>query len=218
MPPAGAQRADQRPGAGTPWRVRGSYFESCNCDAICPCRMVSGQMGGRSTHGICFGVLSWAVEEGFAGPASLDGLAAALVLRYDDDEPGSPWTFLLHMDERGSVEQREALAAIFLGELGGEHILRLPWVRKPSEVVGVTASRIEIVHEPSRHELRIGSSVTLRANRAFETREAVACGISGYDVPGTELVADELHVDDGPFAWELAGNCAFVSVFDYSGP
>jgi hypothetical protein len=24
------------------YRVRGSYFESCNCEAICPCRMVGG--------------------------------------------------------------------------------------------------------------------------------------------------------------------------------
>ena len=46
------------------YRVRGSYFESCNCEAICPCRMVGGAKGGRSTYGICFGVLSWAIEEG----------------------------------------------------------------------------------------------------------------------------------------------------------
>jgi len=41
------------------WRIRGSYFESCNCDAICPCRRIDGVPGGRSTHGICTGVLSW---------------------------------------------------------------------------------------------------------------------------------------------------------------
>src|SRR5689334_24643889 len=39
--------------------IRGSYFESCNCDAICPCRRINGVPGGRSTHGICLGVLSW---------------------------------------------------------------------------------------------------------------------------------------------------------------
>ena len=26
----------------SPWRIRGAYFESCNCEAICPCRMVGG--------------------------------------------------------------------------------------------------------------------------------------------------------------------------------
>src|SRR5438093_7499442 len=100
------------------WRVSGSYFESCNCDPICPCRMVNGVAGGRSTHGVCFGVVSWLIERGDAGGTPLAGLAAALVIRYDDDEPGSPWSIVLHVDERGDEPQREALADIFLGRLG----------------------------------------------------------------------------------------------------
>jgi len=200
----------------TPWRIQGSYFESCNCEAICPCRMVGGRKGGRSTHGICFGVLSWLVEEGRAGDVGLDGLAAAFVIRYDDDEPGSPWSFVVHVDERGSDEQRQALASILTGELGGEAVLRLPWVSKPSELIDVRASSIEITDGPAGHELRVGRLVELTASRPFETDEVVACGIPGYDSPGTELLADTLVVDDDPFAWELSGNCAFASPFDYS--
>jgi hypothetical protein len=33
------------------WRVRGSYFEGCNCEAICPCRSVGGRPGGPSSFG-----------------------------------------------------------------------------------------------------------------------------------------------------------------------
>ena len=95
--------------------VSGSYFESCNCDAICPCRMVGGVAGGRSTNGICFGVLGWLVEDGHSDGVRLDGLGAAMTIRYDDDEPGSPWTLKLHVDERGDEQQREALASILLG-------------------------------------------------------------------------------------------------------
>lgn len=58
--------------------------------------------------------------------------------------------------------------------------------------------------------------ITLLASRTFDTDEVVACGIPGYDKPGTELLADTLVVDDDPFAWELSGNCAFTSPFDYS--
>ncbi|HET9833738.1 MAG TPA: hypothetical protein VFP91_18580 [Vicinamibacterales bacterium] len=29
------------------WRVSGSYFEVCNCDAICPCRRRGGQLEHR---------------------------------------------------------------------------------------------------------------------------------------------------------------------------
>ena len=43
----------------------------------------------------------------------------------------------------------------------------------------------------------------------------VAGGIPGYERLGYELYADELRVHDDPFAWELGGNCAYVSDFDY---
>ena len=200
----------------TPWRIRGAYFESCNCEAICPCRMVDGVAGGRSTYGICFGVLSWLVSEGHAGEVDLSGLAAAFIIRYDDDEPGSPWSFVVHVDERGTEAQQQALAAILTGELGGEAILRLPWVRKPSELIAVRASPIEITQSGTEHELRVGRAVNLKATRPVETDQVVACVIPGYDRPGTEFYADELVVADDPFAWELSGNCAFASPFDYT--
>jgi Protein of unknown function (DUF1326) len=91
------------------WRIRGTYFESCNCAAICPCRRVDGVAGGRSTHGVCMGVLSWLVDEGAADGIDLSGLPVALALRYSDDEPGSPWTWVLYLDARASQEQRAAL-------------------------------------------------------------------------------------------------------------
>ena len=193
------------------WRIAGTYLESCNCEAICPCRMVGGVLGGRSTYGICFGVLSWLVEEGQVDGLSLDGLAAAMVIRYDDDEPGSPWTLRLHVDERGDERQRDALASILLGRLGGPAILQLPWVRKPSEVLDVVASRIEL----GGGRVGVGDLVRLQATRPVETDQPVACIVPGYERGGSELYADELAVHDDPFNWELTGNCAFTATFDY---
>jgi hypothetical protein len=201
---------------GSSWRISGRYFESCNCDAICPCRMVGGVPGGRSTHGICFGALSWLVDDGHAGDADLSGLAAAFVIRYDDDEPGSPWSFVVHVDERGDATQREALAEILIGERGGEAVLKLPWVRKPSELVDVRTSAIHIEHGPCGYELRVGVAVALKATSPVATTEPVVCAIPGFENPGTELYADRFEVEDDPFAWELAGNCAFASRFEYS--
>jgi len=199
------------------FNVRGTYFESCNCEAICPCRMIDGIKGGRSTHGICYGALSWRIDEGVVGDVGIAGLAVALVMRYDDDEPGSPWTLVLHVDERGSQAQRDALADVFLGRLGGSQVETLPWVRKASHLVEVRASTIELAPEADGHRLRVGDAVRLRATRPVESEQDVSCVVSGYDRIGRELYADELVVTDDPFTWALSGNCAFTADFEYAG-
>lgn len=35
------------------WRVSGSYFEVCNCDAPCPCRRLGDKPAGRSLYDTC---------------------------------------------------------------------------------------------------------------------------------------------------------------------
>src|SRR5262245_31268112 len=78
----------------TPWHVHGTYLEACNCDPICPCRRIGGRAGGRSTHGVCLGALSWSIEEGRAGRVELGGLSVVMGMSYSDDEEGSPWTLV----------------------------------------------------------------------------------------------------------------------------
>jgi hypothetical protein len=178
--------------------------------------MIGGVKGGRSTYGICYGVLSWAIDEGRVEDVVVSGLATALVCRYDDDEAGSPWSVVLHVDERGDSRQRAALEDLFLGRMDGGHIAVLPWVRKARNLIDVRVSPIELLPEGSGHALRVGRVARVLATRPVPTDEPVACGIPGYDRSGLELYADELVVDDEPFAWELTGNCAFASDFDYA--
>jgi hypothetical protein len=45
--------------------------------------------GGRSTHGIRTGVLSWLIEEGAVDSTEVSGLPVAVASRYNDDEPGA---------------------------------------------------------------------------------------------------------------------------------
>jgi hypothetical protein len=189
------------------FHVAGTYLEACNCDAICPCRRIDGMTGGRSTHGVCYGALSWRVREGRARSVDLSGTGAVMTYSYDDDEPGSPWTLVLHLD--GPDE----LAEILLGRLGGDHVRTLPWVRKPTASVEIRRARIEF----GDGHVRVGEAVRLRATTPYETDSTVSCIVPGHDRPGTELVADEVVVDDPPFAFELHGTCAFTREFDYSG-
>jgi hypothetical protein len=198
------------------WRIRGSYFESCNCDAICPCRRIDGVAGGRSTHWVCLGVLSWLIEEGSAG-ADLSGLPVALALRYSDDEPGSPWTWVLYLEARATGEQRAALEGIFTGRLGGDAESHFPWVWKSRELVAVRPVEIEVEHTRRRQRLRIRDRVSVRIRDRYAGSEAVTCVIPGHERTGEELVADELVVEDGTLAFSYRGVCGYGSTFDYAG-
>ncbi len=199
------------------WRIRGTYFESCNCDAICPCRRIDGAPGGRSTHGVCMGVLSWLIEEGAVGDVALSGLPVAIACRYSDDEPGSPWTWALYLDARASDDQRNALEGIFTGRLGGEALEHFPWAWKESKLVAVRNVDIEVDHARRRQLLRVRDHVTVRIRDRYEGTETVTCVIPGHERVGEELVAEELRVQDGPLAFEYSGVCGYGSTFDYSG-
>jgi hypothetical protein len=199
------------------WRIRGTYFESCNCDAICPCRRIDGVAGGRSTHGVCLGVLSWLIEDGAAEGTDLAGLPVALATRYDDDEPGSPWTWALYLDGRASDDQRAALEGIFTGRLGGDAERHFPWAWKPSQLIAVRPVEIEVDHTRRRQRLRIRDRVSVRIRDRHDGGETVSCVIPGHERAGEELVADELLVQDGALAFEYRGVCGYGSTFDYSG-
>jgi hypothetical protein len=199
------------------WRIRGTYFESCNCDAICPCRRIDGVPGGRSTHGECLGVLTWLIEEGAADGTDVSGLPVALASRYSDDEPGSPWTWLLYLDRHASSEQRAALESIFTGRLGGDAERHFPWAWKASELVAVRPVEIEVDHTRRRQRLRIRDRLSVRIRARYDGDETVTCVIPGHHQAGEELVADELVVEDGPLAFSYRGVCGYSSVFDYAG-
>ena len=199
------------------WRIRGSYFESCNCDAICPCRRIDGVSGGRSTHGECLGLLSWLIEEGDAGGVDLGGQPVALATRYSDDEEGSPWTWILYLDQGTSRDQRDALEAIYAGRLGGDAQKHFPWAWKASELAAVRPVEIEVEHTRRRQWLRIRDHVSVRIRDRYDGPETVTCVIPGHEREGEELVADELIVEDGPLAFSYRGVCGYASDFDYKG-
>jgi hypothetical protein len=199
-----------------PWEMSGTYLEACNCEAICPCRSIGGGPGGRSTSGTCLGALSWVVEEGRAGAVELRGQSAVLALRYDDDEPGSPWSFYLYLDQRGDEGQREAIREILLGRLGGTPQEQFPWVFKPSNLLGVRAVRIQTSHARKRGWFRAGDQVTVRVGGPVPDQEPVTCVIPGHHRSGTEFLAELLAVDDAPLDFELSGRCAYQSTFSYS--
>jgi hypothetical protein len=157
------------------------------------------------------------IEQGNVDNVDLSGLPVAMAVRYDDDEPGSPWTWMLYLDERSTAEQRAALEGIYTGQLGGDAAVHFPWAWKASTLVGVRAVPIEVDHTQRRQWLRIRDRVSVRIRDAWAGDETVTCVIPGHERTGEELIADELVIEDGPFAVSYRGNCGYGTSFDYVG-
>ena len=99
------------------WRVDGEYFESCNCDFICPCP--TSHLAARPTHGHCDDGLVFHVDRGSFGATRLDGLNFAVLAHTPGAMGEGNWTVGLVLDERATPEQQQALAGIASGQAGG---------------------------------------------------------------------------------------------------
>jgi len=198
------------------WRVRGSYFEACNCEAICPCRSVGGSPGGPSSFGECFGTLSWHIHEGRWGDIDLSDLLVVMSLRYFDNvQPSTKWEVVLYVDDRGDVAQRSALAEIFLGRAGGTvSDLYGPAI---GDVHAVRPAHITVEHVAPRKRIDVVGYVTVDAEGAVSDPGDVQCGIPGFDHPGTEFAGRALESRDPALRWEIRGkrHASFATDFDY---
>ena len=192
------------------YRIEGSYYEACNCDAICPCRRQNGVAHGLSTHGNCDFILSWAILRGHSNDTDLTGLNTCMAGTYHDDEEGSPWSVFIYIDERADDAQLDALSEIFRGKAGGNIL----FTANIANVLGVKRARIALDHEDGRETIAIGNIGAVRVDRQVDFDGTVSCGIPGHDHPGRENVSS-LSLNDGPFVWDYKERCGFSTDFAY---
>ena len=208
--------AEAAHGSVADWHVRGSYFEACNCEAICPCRSVGGRPGGPSSFGECFGTLSWHIHHGHADGIDLSDLRTVMSLRYFDRvQPSTPWEVVLYVDQGADAAQHAAIADIFLGRAGGT-VARL-YGPAIGEVLAVRPARITVEHTAPRKRIGVVGYLNVDAEGEASDPGDVRCGIPGFDHPGTELYGDTLISTDPALRWEIRGrrNAAFTTDFDY---
>ncbi len=100
-----------------PWQITGEYFESCNCEVLCPCLLSRAQ--ARPTEGHCDVVVALHVDSGHYGDTPLEGLNAVFVVYSPGVMAQGDWTLACYVDERADAAQRQALEAICSGLAGG---------------------------------------------------------------------------------------------------
>ena len=193
------------------WRISGTYYESCNCEAVCPCRRLNGKPGGRSTFRLCQFLLSWQVVEGCADSVDLAGRRIAMAGFYDSDEKGSPWTVSLYIDRDGDDAAFDALSAIFLGKCGGN----IPFTANIFDVVAIRRADIVLDHTKQREQISVREFASAEVERLAEYEGTVTCGIPGHNHPGEESVSRS-RVTDQQLVWAYEGRCGFATDFNYS--
>ena len=195
-----------------PWSIVGSYYESCNCDAVCPCRRQNGRPGGRSTYKLCQFVLSWAIHRGSAGAVDLNGLMVAMAGFYDSDEIGEPWSIKLYIDEAAADGQFQMLESIFLGRAGGDVL----FTANIAAVFDVERAAIVLDHRQGHEAIRIGKAGGAHVIAPAKFDGVVTCGIPGHDHPGVESVSS-LNMRDAMLQWDYEARCGFATDFAYKG-
>ena len=189
------------------WRLRGSYFESCSCDVICPC---TASLSFGATRDYCRVTLVFHVNEGEVEAVDVSGLTTALVADTPKVMTEGNWRVGVFIDAAASDEQAEKLGAVFSGALGGPMAALSPLV---SENLGVERAPIEFRAEGVRHSVKIGDAIELEVEDIvpFGKEDGQPAKLAGIFHPaGSELaVAHATSSKVDAFGIQYEGKAAF---------
>jgi hypothetical protein len=147
------------------WSLKGTYFETCTCDLMCPC-ILSFDHG--ATYDYCRLTLVFNIREGEIEGTDVSGRTLAVVTDTPKVMTDGGWRLGMFVDEGATDEQVDMLAAVFGGQKGGPMALLAPLV---GEVLGVERAPIEVVEKGLSHSVRIGDAID------FEVEDIVPFGI-----------------------------------------
>jgi hypothetical protein len=150
------------------WSVEGQYFETCNCEYLCPC--VSSNLTAQPDNGDCKVALAFQIERGSKEGISLDGLAFIVVAYTPGIMGQGNWTVGLIVDERANALQADAILAIASGKAGGPMASLAPAI---GTFVGVERRPIKFTGDGRRYAVTAGDLVDQACEAAMASPNAV---------------------------------------------
>lgn len=195
------------------WDVKGQYFESCNCEAACPCVFLS-----PPTEDECTVLVGWHIDNGTFEGTSLDGLNVAMAVVSPGHMAQVQWQAALYFDDRATEAQGQALGQIFSGQAGG-HPSRL--ATHIGEVLGAGPATIEFESAGKKVSMKIAGIADVAIEAAVGQGDGDIT-VGGHPLaisPGFAAVvsrSDHLTYNDHGLSWDLAEKNGFYSPFQYS--
>jgi hypothetical protein len=197
------------------WTLRGTVVVACNCDYGCPCNF-----NALPTHGKCEGGWTWHVEEGRIGETSLDGLNFTVVVNWPGAIHEGNGSAVILVDERADDSQREAIATLVSGDVGG------PW-----GVLAWTWPTIDGPH-PVPYSVDVdGIATRVEAGELLLVEsEPIRNPVTGAEVHPGAVLPEGIIFKRGDFGsakvnrmrhavgWDWERTYTAVAPFEYAGP
>ena len=205
--------------AETSWRIKGEYFENCNCDIVCPCLFSPLQpMTSVPTQGACEVAFGFHVDEGSFGDVPLDGLNVGLIARTPGPMADGNWQVALYLDDHASDEQSAALQAIFTGGAGGVMANLAPLI---GEVLGSRSASIRWHADGRRRSMHVDDVMSLAVSAVPSINpdgEIWAANAHPFAPAGVAMAvgdAGSTYSDHG-MHWDNSGKNAHYAPIDWS--
>jgi hypothetical protein len=189
------------------WSLKGTYFETCSCEVVCPC---TASLSLGADYDRCRVTLVFNVVDGDVEGTDVSGLKVAAVADTPKVMTDGNWRLGVFIDADASDEQASKLGAVFGGQLGGPMEALGPLV---GENLGVERASIDIHEEGLRHSVKIGDSID------FEIEDVVPFGVESgeparlvgiFHPAGSELtIAKATRSRINAFGIEYEGKAGF---------
>lgn len=196
------------------WKLSGEYFETCNCEAACPCVFLS-----PPTEGECNVLVAWHIDQGQFADVNLGGLNVALAVHSPGPMTQVKWKAAVYLDERCDEAQEQALTQIFSGQAGGHPAVLASFV---GEIAGLSKVPIAYARDGKGRSLKLGS-VGSAAIQPIEGQGGAEITVENHPLcispghPATVHRSGQLKLKDAGFDWAFSGKTGFSAPFAYQG-
>jgi len=196
----------------THWKLDGTYFETCNCEATCPCIFLSPPAEGE-----CKVIVSWHIDKGRFGEIQLDDLNVAMFVHSPGNMVEGNWKVALYLDSRADQRQQEGLTRIFSGQAGGHPADLAPLI---DQVLGVKTCTIEYEAQGKKRKIRIAdiASAEIQAQPGQGEADITVTNHPLAIAPGYPAVvarSKEARYRDHGFELEVTNKNGLYSPFSY---
>jgi hypothetical protein len=198
------------------WRLDGQYFESCSCDAVCPCTWSA--LTAEATLDRCRALLAYHIESGEVDGVDVSGLSFALFLDTPPVMATGDWRVGVYLDEAASDAQTEQLGAVLSGQRGGPPAMLGPLI---GEMLGVERARIAFSEDGRGHRVTIGDAIDVGVEDfvAIEGHDPVRLTNVFHPSNTTLTVAPATTARLSTFGtdWGREGQSGFSAPFSWAG-